>query len=141
MHYCIHKCPPTVPILSQLDPFHTTTSHILKIHHNIIRSSTPGTSKWSLPHRFPHHKPVYASRLSHTRYLHQPSDSSRFGHSKTIGRGEQTITLLVMKFSLFPFYLVHLMPKNYSQHPILKHPQPKFHPKFKRPTCTHIKIR
>ena len=63
VHYHIHKCPPPVIILSQLDPFHTPTSHILKNHLNIILQFTPGCPKWSLSLRFPT-KTLYTPILS-----------------------------------------------------------------------------
>src|SRR5215469_2074456 len=81
--YRNHKCPPPVPILSQLHPVPTTPSNFLKIHLNIILPPTSRPPQWSLSLRFPHKHPVHPSLLPHTRHMLRPSHSSRFNHPQT----------------------------------------------------------
>ena len=74
VHYRIHECPQRVPIVGQLDLVHTTTSHLRKIHLNIILPSKPGSPKWALSLRFPPPKPCILHSF-HPYALHAPSIS------------------------------------------------------------------
>ena len=59
VHYHTHKLPPPISILGQPNPVHIPTSHLLEIHPNIIRPSTPRSSQWSPSVQFPQQDPIH----------------------------------------------------------------------------------
>jgi hypothetical protein len=94
VYYRIHKCPPPVPIPSQIDPVHTPTTSWRSI---LILSShlRLGLQSGLFPSGF-QTKPQYTCLLFPIRATcPPPSHSSRFYHPNNIGWGVQIIRLLI----------------------------------------------
>ena len=109
VQYNLHKFPPPVPILSQLDPVHTP--HPISWRCMLILSShlCLGLPSGFLPLRFPHQNPVNTSPLPHMRYIPQPSHSSRFYLPNNIGWGVQIIKLLIKLSCIFSAQLTQIV--------------------------------
>jgi hypothetical protein len=63
-HYRVHKGPPFVPKLSEMNRVHSFPNYFPKIHSNIILSSTIRSSNWSRLFRFSNQNIVCISRIS-----------------------------------------------------------------------------
>lgn len=68
VHYRAYNSPPSVPILSQIIPFHFLPTDLRSSLINLLTPAS-GSPKWSLALWFPHHKPLYPSPVSHKCYM------------------------------------------------------------------------
>ena len=126
---------PPVPILSQPNPVHMPTSHLLEIHPNIIHLSTPRSPQWSLSLRFPHQDPIHSSPHPYAPHAQPISFFSILSPARYTVRSTNH---LAPRSPPVPRYLVPPRSKYSPQHHVLKHPQFPFLPQCQRPSFTPI---
>jgi hypothetical protein len=125
------QSPPLVFTLSQRNTVHVLPSYFFKVHFNIVVSSPPRSSQWSLPFAVPRREPMYSSSVPHTFHIPRPS------HIPDIWGGKQIRNFLVMQFLPVPGHLVCLRPKYLGQHTTVEHRQPMSFCQWERDHFSH----
>ena len=116
VHYRMHKCPPPVLILSQLDLVHTSTSHFLKIQLILSSHLRLGLPSGFFPSGFPT-KSLYTSLTSPIRATCPPTQliPLDFITRAILGEKYRSLSSSLWSFLKLPCYLIPLR-LNYSQH-------------------------
>jgi hypothetical protein len=126
VHYCVHKSPPLVPILSQMNPMQNTSSYFSEIHLHIILPSMSRSSQLSRSLCFPT-KTLYAL-LQYFCYIPCPSNPPCLRDFFYTWWRMQVTKLLSIQLTPALHYFIPLPSKYYPRHPVRKYLQFMFFP-------------
>jgi hypothetical protein len=108
VHYPVHSSPQLVPILRQINPNHTTSSYLSKIHFIIILPPTSSSSYLCLSFWPSHRNPVRISLRPHACQTPHPSNPPSLDYSSYTLRRVQIMKLLII--AVFSIHLTfHLL--------------------------------
>jgi hypothetical protein len=137
VHYRIHKSPPLLPILNQVNPVHSTSSYlksILMLFSHVLVFLVVSSS-WLV-----HHYPICIPLPSHSCYMPRQSHPPWLDHYNYTWRIVQVMKLLTMQFSP-TCHLVFLRSKYSPRRPVLRHRQPMFLPLCQRRSFAAIQTK
>jgi hypothetical protein len=97
--YRVLKIPPLVPLLSLVNPVHTTPSYFSRVHFNIILPPPCMSSFWCLSFWLSHQNPVCIPLLTTACYILYPSYLLWLGRSNYIWLSVQVKELHTAQFS------------------------------------------
>jgi len=96
--YHVHKSPPLVPVLNQMNSMHSIPSCFFEKHCNIICPSMPKSSNLSLSFKPSHQNSVCTSPLPHMHHLPCPTHSPWFCHWNNVWWQVQIMKILTVQF-------------------------------------------